>query len=176
MRKSGDRSSAFALAFTFRGGRRSLHADLDFLSAVACRGMRHAVAAIFFFILASHLSRCFRSRRRHRWNRRQGDRRKRLPCQQWRQSWLHRSLRPMAASNSRPEPRAASSSWSTAKSFRQLQTPDFYAGQFDSIERNLVLEPAWVRESIVVTATGVPTPQPQTSEATTVLSTRSCAP
>ena len=59
----------------------------------------------------------------------------------------------------------------TAKSFRELQTPDFYAGQFDSIERNLVLEPAWVRESIVVTATGVPTPQPQTSEATTVLST-----
>jgi len=59
----------------------------------------------------------------------------------------------------------------TAKSFRQLQTPDFYAGQLDSIEHNLVLEPAWVRESIVVTATGVPTPQPQTSEATTVLST-----
>ena len=58
----------------------------------------------------------------------------------------------------------------TAKSFRQLQTPDFYAGSFDSIERNLVLEPAWVRESIVVTATGVPTPQPQTSAATTVLS------
>jgi iron complex outermembrane receptor protein/vitamin B12 transporter len=59
----------------------------------------------------------------------------------------------------------------TAKSFRQLQTPDFYAGPLDSIERNLVLEPAWVRESIVVTATGVPTPQPQTSAATTVLST-----
>jgi iron complex outermembrane receptor protein/vitamin B12 transporter len=59
----------------------------------------------------------------------------------------------------------------TARSFRQLQTPDFYAGQLDSIERNLVLEPAWVRESIVVTATGVPTPQPQTSDATTVLST-----
>jgi iron complex outermembrane receptor protein/vitamin B12 transporter len=59
----------------------------------------------------------------------------------------------------------------TAKSFRQLQTPDFYAGALDSIERNLVLEPAWVRESIVVTATGVPTPQPQTSAATTVLST-----
>lgn len=58
----------------------------------------------------------------------------------------------------------------TAKSFRQLQTPDFYAGQFDAIERNLVLEPAWVRESIVVTATGVPTPQPETSAATTVLS------
>ncbi len=58
----------------------------------------------------------------------------------------------------------------TAKSFRQLQTPDFYAGAFDSIERNLVLEPAWVRESIVVAATGTPTPQPQTSSATTVLS------
>jgi len=57
----------------------------------------------------------------------------------------------------------------TAKSFRQLQTPNFYAGQFDSIERNVVLEPAWVRESIVVTATGTPTPQPQTSAATTVI-------
>ncbi len=57
----------------------------------------------------------------------------------------------------------------SAKSFRQVQTPDFYAGQFDSIERNVVLEPAWVRESIVVAATGTPTPQPQTSAATTVL-------
>ena len=57
----------------------------------------------------------------------------------------------------------------SAKSFRQLQTPDFYAGQFDSVERNIVLEPAWVRESIVVTATGTPTPQPQTSAATTVI-------
>jgi vitamin B12 transporter len=58
----------------------------------------------------------------------------------------------------------------SATSFRQLQTPDFYAGQFDSVERNIVLEPAWVRESIVVTATGVPTPQPQTSASTSVLS------
>jgi iron complex outermembrane receptor protein/vitamin B12 transporter len=58
----------------------------------------------------------------------------------------------------------------SASSFRQLQTPDFYAGAFDAVERNLVLEPAWVRESIVVTATGTPTPQPQTSSATTVLS------
>lgn len=57
----------------------------------------------------------------------------------------------------------------SAKSFRQLETPGFYAGQSDSIERNLVLEPEWARESIVVTATGVPTPQPQTSEATSVL-------
>jgi len=57
----------------------------------------------------------------------------------------------------------------SAKSFRQLETPSFYAGKLDAIERNLVLEPEWVRESIVVTATGVPTPQPQTSEATSVL-------
>ncbi len=57
----------------------------------------------------------------------------------------------------------------SASSFRQLQTPGFYAGRLDNIERNLVLEPAWVRESIVVTATGTPTPQAQTSAATTVL-------
>jgi iron complex outermembrane receptor protein/vitamin B12 transporter len=57
----------------------------------------------------------------------------------------------------------------SAASFRQLQTPEFYAGQLDSIERNIVLEPEWVRQSIVVTATGVPTPQPQTASATTVL-------
>ena len=56
-----------------------------------------------------------------------------------------------------------------AKSFRQLETPVFYAGRLDSVERNVVLEPEWVRESIVVTATGVPTPQPQTSAATDVL-------
>ena len=57
----------------------------------------------------------------------------------------------------------------SAKSFRQLETPGFYAGRLDNIERNLVLEPEWVRESIVVTATGTPTPQPQTSAATSVL-------
>jgi iron complex outermembrane receptor protein/vitamin B12 transporter len=57
----------------------------------------------------------------------------------------------------------------SAKSFRQLETPVFYAGRLDDIERNVVLEPEWVRESIVVTATGTPTPQPQTSAATSVL-------
>jgi iron complex outermembrane receptor protein/vitamin B12 transporter len=57
----------------------------------------------------------------------------------------------------------------SAKSFRQLETPGFYAGSLDTIERNMVLEPEWVRESIVVTATGTPTPQPQTSAATDVL-------
>ena len=57
----------------------------------------------------------------------------------------------------------------SAKSFRQLETPSFYAGRLDSVECNIVLEPEWVRQSIVVTATGTPTPQPQTSEATSVL-------
>ncbi|HEY1903188.1 MAG TPA: TonB-dependent receptor [Terracidiphilus sp.] len=57
----------------------------------------------------------------------------------------------------------------TAKSFRQLETPGFYAGTLDNIERNVVMEPEWVRESIVVTATGTPTPQAQTSSATSVL-------
>lgn len=57
----------------------------------------------------------------------------------------------------------------SAKSFRQIQTPVFYAARTDSLERNIVLEPEWVRESIVVTPTGTPTPQPQTSSATSVI-------
>src|SRR5580692_11597827 len=57
----------------------------------------------------------------------------------------------------------------SAKSFRQVQTPGFYAGPLDNIERNVVMEPQWVREAIVVTATGTPTPQAQTSAATSVL-------
>jgi vitamin B12 transporter len=57
----------------------------------------------------------------------------------------------------------------TARTFRQLQTPSFFAGRFDNVERNLVLEPEWVRQSIVVTANGTPTPQAQTSESTSVL-------
>jgi iron complex outermembrane receptor protein/vitamin B12 transporter len=57
----------------------------------------------------------------------------------------------------------------SASTFRQLETPGFYAGALDNIERNVVMEPQWVRESIVVTATGTPTPQPQTSAATSVI-------
>ncbi len=57
----------------------------------------------------------------------------------------------------------------SAQSFRQLEPPVFYAGQNDNIERLLVLEPDWVHQSIVVTATGTPVAQPQTSEATNVL-------
>lgn len=57
----------------------------------------------------------------------------------------------------------------SAKSFRQLETPSFYASSLDNIERNMVLEPEWVRQSIVVTATGTATPQPQTGAATSVI-------
>ena len=57
----------------------------------------------------------------------------------------------------------------SATKFRQLETPGFYAGQLDNIERNVVLEPEWVHESIVVSATGTPTPQSQTGAATSVI-------
>ncbi len=57
----------------------------------------------------------------------------------------------------------------TAASFRQLNLPTFYAGAGDNVEKNLVLEPEWVHQGIVVTATGTPTPQQQTSEATDIL-------
>jgi iron complex outermembrane receptor protein/vitamin B12 transporter len=56
----------------------------------------------------------------------------------------------------------------TAQGFRQINVPTFYASVGDNVERNLVLEPEWVHQSIVVTATGTPTPQQQTSAATTV--------
>jgi iron complex outermembrane receptor protein/vitamin B12 transporter len=56
-----------------------------------------------------------------------------------------------------------------AQNFRQMEPATFYAGSGDSVERNLVLQPEWVHQSIVVTATGTPLPQQQTSEATTVL-------
>ena len=58
----------------------------------------------------------------------------------------------------------------TAQSFRQLNIPAFYAGSGDSVERNLVLEPEWVHQSIVVTATGTPVPQQHTPSSTDVFS------
>jgi iron complex outermembrane receptor protein/vitamin B12 transporter len=54
-------------------------------------------------------------------------------------------------------------------SFRQLATESFFGGRFDGVEQNIVLEPEWVRESVVVTATGVPQPQAQVSGAVTEL-------
>ena len=58
----------------------------------------------------------------------------------------------------------------TAQSFRQLESQAFYAAAGDNVERNLVLEPEWVHQSIVVTATGTPLPQQQTNFATDVFS------
>jgi iron complex outermembrane receptor protein/vitamin B12 transporter len=54
-------------------------------------------------------------------------------------------------------------------SFRQVTTQSFYAGKLDSVQQDVVLEPATVRQSIVVTATGLPTPQAQTSSSVDVL-------
>ncbi len=46
-------------------------------------------------------------------------------------------------------------------SFRQLATQSFYAGTLDNVQQNIVLEPEWVRQAVVVTATGAPEPQAQ---------------
>lgn len=56
------------------------------------------------------------------------------------------------------------------KSFRQILSSSFYGGRFDSVEQNIVLEPEWVRQSIVVTPTGTPTPQAQVSASVTKIS------
>ena len=54
-------------------------------------------------------------------------------------------------------------------SFRQVSTKAFYGGALDSVQQNIVLEPEWVRQSIVVTATGTPTPQAQVSASVTTI-------
>jgi vitamin B12 transporter len=56
------------------------------------------------------------------------------------------------------------------KSFRQLATESFFGGPLDAVEQNIVLEPQWVRQSVVVTATGTPLPQAQVSASITGLS------
>jgi len=53
--------------------------------------------------------------------------------------------------------------------FRELTTGSFYGGELDAVEQNVVLEPEWVRQSIVVTATGVPQPQAQVSASVSVI-------
>jgi iron complex outermembrane receptor protein/vitamin B12 transporter len=52
-------------------------------------------------------------------------------------------------------------------SFRQLATQSFFARTLDSVQKNIVLEPAWVRQSVVVTATGEPQPQAQVTASVT---------
>ncbi len=53
--------------------------------------------------------------------------------------------------------------------FRQIQTQSFYAGTLDAHTENVVLEPADVRQEVVVSATGTPTPQAQLSAAVTAV-------
>ena len=55
------------------------------------------------------------------------------------------------------------------QSFRQIATQSFYGGSLDGVEQNIVLEPEWVRQSIVVTATGTPLSQAQISASITNL-------
>ncbi|HEV2280235.1 MAG TPA: carboxypeptidase-like regulatory domain-containing protein, partial [Acidobacteriaceae bacterium] len=40
----------------------------------------------------------------------------------------------------------------SGKSFRQLQTKSFFGETLDDVQQNIVLEPEWVRQSVVVTA------------------------
>jgi vitamin B12 transporter len=54
-------------------------------------------------------------------------------------------------------------------SFRQLASKTFYGGVFDAVEQNIVLEPEWVRQSIVVSATGTPQPEAQVSGSITTI-------
>jgi vitamin B12 transporter len=55
----------------------------------------------------------------------------------------------------------------SADNFRQITTLSFYAGTADSHEENVVLEAANARQEIVVSATGMPTPEAQISAAVT---------
>ena len=55
----------------------------------------------------------------------------------------------------------------SANNFRQITTLSFYAGTADSHEENIVLESANARQEIVVSATGMPTPEAQISAAVT---------
>ncbi|HVJ09723.1 MAG TPA: TonB-dependent receptor [Acidisarcina sp.] len=55
------------------------------------------------------------------------------------------------------------------RTFHQMTTAGFYAGRLDAVEQNIVLEPEWVRQEIVVTATGTPLPQEQVSSSVTLI-------
>jgi len=49
----------------------------------------------------------------------------------------------------------------SGRSFRQLETQSFYGGKLSAVVENIVLEPEWVRQSVVVTDTGRPEPEAQ---------------
>ncbi|GGG92700.1 TonB-dependent receptor [Silvibacterium dinghuense] len=54
-------------------------------------------------------------------------------------------------------------------SFRQVLARTFYGGTFDSVNQDIILEPEWVRESIVTTPAGIPQSQGQVSNAVTTI-------
>ncbi len=56
----------------------------------------------------------------------------------------------------------------SAGTFKQVTTQSFFAGPVDSHTENLVMEPAVVRQEIVVSSTGTPTPQAQLSASVSV--------
>lgn len=56
----------------------------------------------------------------------------------------------------------------SANNFKQITTLGFYAGAVDSHEENIVLETTNAHQEIVTTATGLPTPDAQTSVAVSV--------
>lgn len=51
----------------------------------------------------------------------------------------------------------------TGKSYRQIATQSFYAGTLANVTKNVTLEPAWVRQQVIVTASNQPMPQAQVS-------------
>ncbi len=55
----------------------------------------------------------------------------------------------------------------SASNFKQITTLSFYAGAVDSHQEDVVLESSNARQEIVVSATGIPTPEAQTSAAVT---------
>ncbi len=57
----------------------------------------------------------------------------------------------------------------SAGTFKQIITEGFYAGAADGHQADIVLEPAVVRQEVVVSATGSPTPQAQVSASIAVL-------
>ncbi|MFT4112227.1 TonB-dependent receptor [Silvibacterium sp.] len=53
--------------------------------------------------------------------------------------------------------------------FRQVLARTFYGGTFDSVNQDLILEPEWVRESMVTTPTGIPQSQGLASNAVSTI-------
>ena len=57
----------------------------------------------------------------------------------------------------------------SASNYKQISTQSFYAGAVDSHEENIILESANARQEIISSATGLPTPEAQTSAPVTAI-------